>query len=78
MASASNNTVNYERAGATFLSEQGSVPEKDIKSLNHTLWEIAEKNTKRNSEGLTVCSTEAGLKHPSDPILRVILLTETF
>jgi len=35
-----------------------SVPEKDIKSLNQTLWEIAEKNTKRNSNGLTVCSKD--------------------
>jgi len=35
-----------------------SVPEKDIKSRNHTLWEIAEKNTKRNSDGLTVSSKD--------------------
>jgi len=35
-----------------------SIPEKDLKNRNHTLWEIAEKNTKRNSDGLTVCSKD--------------------
>jgi len=35
-----------------------SVPEKDITLRNHTLWEIAEKNTKRNSDGLTVSSSD--------------------
>ncbi|SPF36704.1 conserved hypothetical protein [Candidatus Desulfosporosinus infrequens] len=39
-------------------AKEMSVPEKDIKSLNQTLWEIAEKNTKRNSNGLTVCSKD--------------------
>lgn len=35
-----------------------SVPEKDITLRNHTLWEIAEKNTKRNSDGQTVSSKD--------------------
>ena len=35
-----------------------SIPQKDIKSRKHTLWEIAEKNTKRNSDGLTVSSKD--------------------
>lgn len=38
--------------------EDMNILEKELKSDLDLLWEIAEKNTKRNSEGLTVSSKD--------------------